>query len=81
MLGLGLRFRVYLSRLVPFYQAYCTVVVRYCYVTSGASISFQISRSTGVSVATALNNIDEKLHVTDKNCVLRKLHPLLVCYF
>jgi len=26
---------VYLLRLLRFYQAYCTLVVRYCYVTSG----------------------------------------------
>jgi len=36
------RFRVYLLRLVRFYQAYCTLVVHYCYVTSGVCISFQI---------------------------------------
>jgi len=32
---------------------YCTVVERYCYVTGSILISFPISRSTGVSVATA----------------------------
>jgi len=26
---------VYLLHLVRFYQAYCTLVVRYCYVTGG----------------------------------------------
>jgi len=25
--------RVYLIHLVPFYQAYCSLIVRYCYVT------------------------------------------------
>ena len=29
-------------------QAYCTLVVCYCYVTGGVWISFRISRSTGV---------------------------------
>ena len=29
------RFRVYLLRLLRFYQAYCAFVVRYCYVTGG----------------------------------------------
>jgi len=50
------RFRVYLLRLVHFYQAYYTLVVRYSTVTSQVAyeLSFQISRSTGVSVATAL---------------------------
>jgi len=47
------RFRVYLLRLVLLYQAYCTLVVHYRYVTGGVQISFQISRYTGVSVATA----------------------------
>ena len=31
----NVRFRVYLLRLVPSYQAYCTLVVHYCYVTGG----------------------------------------------
>jgi len=35
--------------LVRCYQAYCTLVMRNCYVTSGVFISFQISRTTGVS--------------------------------
>jgi len=30
------KFRVYLLHLVRFYQAYCILVVRYCYVTGGA---------------------------------------------
>jgi len=47
------RFRVYLLRLLRFYQAYCNLVVHYCYVTGGVSISFLISRSTSVSIATA----------------------------
>ena len=47
------KFRVYLLRLLRFYQAYCTLVVRYCYVTGGVRISFQISRTTGVSISTA----------------------------
>jgi len=34
-LGLGLRFRVYLLHLVRFYQAYCSLVMRYYYVTCG----------------------------------------------
>jgi len=29
------RFRVYLVHLIPFYQAYCTLVVCYYYVTGG----------------------------------------------
>jgi len=33
-----------------FYQAYCTLVMRYSYVTGGVWTSFQISRSTGVSI-------------------------------
>jgi len=33
---------------------YCTLVVHYCYVTGGVLISFLTSRSTGVSIATAL---------------------------
>jgi len=32
---LVLRFRVYLLRLVHFYQAYCTLVVCHCYITDG----------------------------------------------
>jgi len=47
------RFRVYLLRLVRFNQAYCTLVVRYCYATGGLLKSYPISRSTGVSVAIA----------------------------
>jgi len=47
------RFRVYLLRSVHFYQAFCTLVVHYCYVTGGVWLSFQVSRSTGVSIATA----------------------------
>jgi len=47
------RFGVYLLRLVHFYQAYCTLVVRNCYITGGVLISLQISRSTGISIATA----------------------------
>jgi len=43
-------------RLLRFYQANCTLVVHYYYVTGGVSITFQISRSTGVSVATAFDN-------------------------
>jgi len=37
-LGLVLRLRLskdYLVRLLHLYQAYCTLVVRYCYVTGG----------------------------------------------
>jgi len=29
------RFKVYFLHLLPFYQAYCTLVMRYCYVTCG----------------------------------------------
>jgi len=29
------RVKVYLLRLVRFYQAYCTLIMRYCYVTGG----------------------------------------------
>jgi len=41
--------------LLRFYQAYCTHVMRncWCYVTGGVLINFLISRSTGVSIATA----------------------------
>jgi len=53
MVRVEVRFRVYILRLVRFYQAYCTLVVRYYYITGSALICFQISRSTGVSVATA----------------------------
>jgi len=49
------RFGVYLLRLVRFYHAYSTLIVDNCYVTGGVLISFQISRSTGVSIATAFN--------------------------
>jgi len=45
--------RIYLLHLLRFYQAYCTLLIRYCYFTSGVLISFQISRSTGISIATA----------------------------
>jgi len=45
--------KVYLLHLLRFYQAYCTLVVRNCYVTDGVLISFVISKSTGVSIATA----------------------------
>jgi len=37
-----------------FYQTYCTLVVRYCYVTGSVLTSFKISRFMGVSIATAL---------------------------
>ena len=47
------KFAVYLLHLFRFYQAYCTLVVCNCYITGGALISFLISRSTGVSIATA----------------------------
>jgi len=36
----GVRFRVYLLHLLRFYQAYCTLVVRDCYVTGGVLITF-----------------------------------------
>jgi len=45
-------FKVHLLCLLRFYQAYCTLVMRYCYVTGGVCISFQISRST-VEMSTA----------------------------
>ena len=54
MVRVKVRFRVHLLRLVGFYQAYCTLVVRNCYVTCGVFISFQISRSAGISIATAI---------------------------
>jgi len=44
------RFRVYLLHLLHFYQAYYTLIVHYCYVTGSVLISFQISRSIGVSL-------------------------------
>jgi len=50
---LGLQLGFYLLRLLHFYQAYCTLVMCYCCVTGGVLISFQISRSIGVSIATA----------------------------
>jgi len=34
-LRLWLRLGVYLLRSLPFYQTYCTLAMRYCYVTSG----------------------------------------------
>jgi len=46
------RIRVYLLPLLRFYQAYCTLVVHNYDVTGGILISFLISRSTGVSIAT-----------------------------
>jgi len=36
------RFRVYLSHLLCFYQAYCTLVMRYCHVTKGGQIRLEI---------------------------------------
>jgi len=48
------RFRLYLLRSVHFYQAHYTLVMRYYYITGGVWRSFQISRYTGVSIATAL---------------------------
>jgi len=33
----AVKVRVYLLHLVRFYQAYCTLVVHYCYVTGGVS--------------------------------------------
>jgi len=35
MVRVKVRFRVYRLRLLRLYQAYCTLVVRYCYVTGG----------------------------------------------
>jgi len=35
MVKVRVRFRVHLLRLVDFYQAYCTLLVHYCYVTGG----------------------------------------------
>jgi len=35
MVKVKVRFRVYILRLVRFYQAYCSLVVRYCYITGG----------------------------------------------
>jgi len=29
------RFKIFLLRLLRFYQAYCTLVLHYCYVTGG----------------------------------------------
>jgi len=49
----NVKVRVYLLRLVRFYQAYCILIMHNCYVTDCVFISFQISRSTGVSIATA----------------------------
>jgi len=34
--------RVYLLRLLCFYQTYCTLVVHYCHVTRGDRLRFQI---------------------------------------
>ena len=36
------RFRVYLLHLLRFYQAYCTLVMRYCHVTEGGRLRLQI---------------------------------------
>jgi len=48
-------FRVYLLRLIRFYKAYCTLIVHYSYVTGGVLISFQISRSTRISISVVPN--------------------------
>jgi len=37
--------------------------VRNCYITGGVLISFQISRSTGVSIATAFFNHDFQMFI------------------
>jgi len=55
------RFRVHLLHLLCFYLAYGTLVVGYCYVTGGVWKSFQISGSTGVSIATAFSLLFSKL--------------------
>jgi len=47
------RFKVYLFHLVCFYQAYYTLV-HYYSIADGGRIRFQILRSTGRPVATAL---------------------------
>jgi len=45
------RVKVYLLHYIfRFYQAYHTLVMRHRYITGGVWISFQISRSTGVSL-------------------------------
>jgi len=62
---------VYFSRLLHFYQAYSTCIMHYCYVTGGTLISFQISRSTGVSVATAFRKTIIRWPVT----LATTLHP------
>jgi len=49
----SVKVRVYLLHLLCFYHAYCTLVMRNCYVTGGILISFPISRFTVVSIATA----------------------------
>ena len=41
-LGVSIMARVFLLHLVRFYQAYFTLVMRYCHVTGGGQISSQI---------------------------------------
>jgi len=43
----GLKTMVTFLCLVRFYQAYCTLVMRYCHITGGSQIRFQTRRSTG----------------------------------
>ena len=42
MVMVKVRFRVYLLHLVRFYQAYCTLIMRYCHATEGGRIRLQI---------------------------------------
>jgi len=57
---LRLCLRLHVLCLLCFYQAYCTPVVRYWHVTGGGRIRFQLWRSTGGSIATALFLYSEK---------------------
>jgi len=38
-LGLKVRVKVYSLRLLRFYQAYCILMVHYCYITGGALLT------------------------------------------
>jgi len=68
------RFRVYLLRLLRFYQAYCTLIWHYCYVTGagGVWICFQISRSTGVSIYSHCHKVTYQLLILNLSLSLDK---------
>ena len=54
-LQVSVRLGIFYVYFVSTNQAYyCTLIVCYCYFTGGVQTRFQISRSTGISVANAL---------------------------